>query len=88
MPPQDANPTPSFGGFGLTQEDQARLGLPWVSTLVLANPGEITKGSFFLADWLIETRSAAAAVGLSARWQQAGYDDLPTALLIAGQRIP
>ena len=54
----------------LTQEDQARLGLPRVSTLVLGNPGEITKGSFFLADWLIETRSAAAAVGLSARWQQ------------------
>ena len=54
----------------LTVEDQARDGLPWVSTLVLANPGHIAKGSFMSADWLIETRSAAAAVGLSARWQQ------------------
>ena len=56
----------------LTLEDQARVGLPWVSTLVLGNPGDIAKGSFLLAEWLIETRSAAAAaaVGLSARWQQ------------------
>ena len=52
----------------LTGEDQARVGLPWVSTLVLANPGHIAKGSFMSADWLIETRSAAG--GLSARWQQ------------------
>ena len=52
----------------LTVEDQARVGIPWVSTLVLGNPGPIAKGSFMLADWLIETRSAAA--GLSARWQQ------------------
>ena len=54
----------------LTGEDQARVGLPWVSTLVLANPGQIAKGSFMSADWLIETRSAATAVGLSPRWQQ------------------
>ena len=54
----------------LTPEDQARLGLPWVSTLVLANPGQIIKGNFFLADWLIDTRSTAAAVGLSDRWLQ------------------
>ena len=53
-----------------TQEDQARLGLPWVSTLVLANPGQITKGTFLLVKWLIETRSAAAVVGLSSLWQQ------------------
>ena len=54
----------------LTQEDQARLGLPWVSTLVLANPGQISKGTFLLVEWLIETRSAAAVVGLSSLWQQ------------------
>ena len=54
----------------LTQEDQARLGLPWVSSLVLANPGQITKDTFLLVKWLIETRSAADVVGLSSPWQQ------------------
>ena len=54
----------------LAPEDQARVGLPWVATLVLASPGHIAKGSQMLATWLIETRSAAAAADLSARWQQ------------------
>ena len=54
----------------LSAEDQARVGVPWASTVVLGNLGEIAKSSFLLADWLIETRSAAAAVGLSAQWQQ------------------
>ena len=49
---------------------QFRVGLPWVSTLVLASPSQIAKGSFMLADWLIETRSAAASADLSALWQQ------------------
>ena len=52
------------------EEKQARVGLPWVSTLVLGNPKNVAKRSFMSADWLIETRSAAASVGLSARWQQ------------------
>ena len=52
------------------EEKQARVGLPWVSTLVLGNPKNIAKRSFMSADWLIETRSAVASVGLSARWQQ------------------
>ena len=50
--------------------DQASVGLPWVATLVLTSPGAIAKGSFRLADWLIETRSTAAGADLSARWQQ------------------
>ena len=54
----------------LTVEDQARVGIPWVSTLVLANPEDIARGCFMLTNWLIETRSAAAAIGLSAKWQQ------------------
>ena len=54
----------------LAAEDQARVGLPWVATLVLASPGHIAKGSFSLAEWLIETRSAATTTDLSARWQQ------------------
>ena len=55
----------------LTEEDQARVGLPWVSTLVLENPNLIARRSFYVADWLIEKRSAAAAdPRLSTRWQQ------------------
>ena len=54
----------------LSSEDQARMGLPWVATLVQASPEEIAKGSFLLADWLIETRSAANSADLSAQWQQ------------------
>ena len=54
----------------LAAEHQARVGLPWVATLVLASPGHIAKGSYLLTEWLIETRSAAAYAGLSDRWQQ------------------
>ena len=51
-------------------ENQVRIGLPWVATLVLANPDNIAKGSSMLTEWLIETKSAAANAGLSAQWQQ------------------
>jgi hypothetical protein len=54
----------------LVPENQARVGLPWVATLVLASPGHIAEGSFTLAEWLIETRAAAAKAGFSAQWQQ------------------
>ena len=54
----------------LTEEDQARVGIPWVATLVLANPGDIANRSFLLANWLIEIRYAADATGLSAEWQE------------------
>ena len=54
----------------LTPEEQARVGLPWVATLVLASPSRIAKESFFVTTWLIETRYAAGAVGLSAKWQE------------------
>ena len=54
----------------LTEEDQARVGLPRVATLVLAGPGDIANRSFLLANWLIETRYAADATGLSAKWQE------------------
>ena len=54
----------------LTPEQQARTGLPWMVTLVLPNPGKIAKRSFLLTTWLIDTRAAAAAVGLSSIWQQ------------------
>ena len=54
----------------LTEENQARFGLPWVATLVLASPGDIANRSFLLTNWLIETRYAADAAGLSAEWQE------------------
>ena len=54
----------------LSAEEQVRTGLPWLSTLVLENPGRIAKGSFLLADWLIETRSTAVTAGLSVQWQE------------------
>lgn len=54
----------------LGPENQARTGLPWVATLVLSSPDNISKGSYASTDWLIETRSAAANAGLSAQWQQ------------------
>ena len=54
----------------LTPEDQACVGIPWVATLVLTNPGNITNRSYLLADWLIETRFEADAVGLAAKWQE------------------
>ena len=65
----------------LAPKDQVRVGLLWVSTLVLASPSQIAKGSFILADWLIETRSAAAAADLSALWQQ-----VVDALVVEGVR--
>ena len=63
----------------LSPEEQASVGLPWVSTVVLGDLSEIAKRSFLLTDWLIETRSAAAAVGLSGQWQQ-----LVDALVVEG----
>ena len=53
----------------LSAEGQARVGIPWVSA-VLGDLSETAKSSFLLTDWMIETRSAAAAVGLSGQWQQ------------------
>ena len=54
----------------LAPDDQARVGLPWVANLVLASPGNGAKGSYLVATWLIETRSAAESAGLSPQWQQ------------------
>ena len=54
----------------LTPEDKVRVGLPWVATLVLANPGHVARGSFLLTDWLLETRSTSTDADLSSQWQQ------------------
>ena len=67
----------------LALEDQARVGLPWVAKLVLASPGNVSRGSFWLSEWLIETRSAAVSAGLSALWQQ-----IVDALVVEGVTAP
>ncbi len=63
----------------LSLEYQARVGIPWVSRLVLENIGDIANSSFLLVDWLIETRSPADVIGLSGPWQQ-----LVDALVVEG----
>ena len=63
----------------LRPEDQARVGLPWMTKLVLDSPGQVAKRSFLLPAWLIETRSAAESASLSDHWQQ-----LVDALVVEG----
>ena len=63
----------------LSPEDQVRTGLPWVSSLVLADHAGIAHHAHMLPDWLVEMRSAAVGAGLEARWQA-----LVDALAVAG----
>ena len=70
----------SFLGV-LTLEDQARTGLPWIATLVLADPDHLAHRISMVPDWLIEVRPAAADVGHLTQWQQ-----VVDALVVAGVR--
>ena len=70
----------SFLG-ALAPQEQARTGLPWVATLVLADPDRAARHPSMLSTWLIEIRSAAADAGLEAEWQQ-----VVDALVVAGVR--
>ena len=63
----------------LSPEDQVRVGLPWLKALVLPDPDRIATGSFMIATWLIENRSAAVAADLLPRWQE-----IVDALVVAG----
>ena len=63
----------------LGPEDQARVGLPWVASLVLADPGEVANRTFLLSSWLIEVRPAASDAGLLSDWQR-----VVDALVVAG----
>ena len=54
----------------LPPDDQVRMGLPLVATLMQSSPKRIAKGSWLLADWLIETRSVANSTDLSTQWQE------------------
>ena len=64
---------------GLGSEDQVRVGLPWVATLVKDSSNLIANRSYLLPTWLIEIRPAAAEdIELLAIWQQV-VDDLVVA---------
>lgn len=60
-------------------EDQVRTGLPWVASLVLADPPRVAGRSFLVSSWLIEIRAAAVDAGLMAEWQR-----VVDALVVAG----
>ena len=67
--PQCVDQLVGFVG-SLEPEDQASTALPWVSTLVLADPARIARRTFLLPDWLIEIRTAALAADLRDLWQR------------------
>jgi hypothetical protein len=68
----------SFLG-SLAPEDQARVGLPWAASLVLADPSRIANRTYLLSSWLIEVRQAASDSGLLSDWQR-----VVDALVVAG----
>jgi hypothetical protein len=63
----------------LALEDQARVGLPWVAILVLADTGRVAHRTFLLSSWLIEVRTAASDAGFLGAWQR-----IVDALVVAG----
>jgi len=63
----------------LPVEDQARVGLPWIASLVLADAGGVANRTFLLSSWLIEIRQAASGPRLLAAWQR-----IVDALVVAG----
>jgi hypothetical protein len=63
----------------LAPEHQVRLGLPWVSALVLPDPDSVARSSFLLSSWLIEARASATDHGLLPVWQR-----VVDALVVAG----
>jgi DNA-binding transcriptional ArsR family regulator len=63
----------------LPAEDQARVGLPWIASLVLADAEGVANRTFLLSSWLIEIRQAASDPRLLATWQR-----IVDALVVAG----
>jgi hypothetical protein len=51
-------------------EDQVRVGLPWVASLVLPDPGRVANHTFLLSSWLIEARQASCDLDLLSVWQR------------------
>jgi hypothetical protein len=50
--------------YQLPPEQQARVGLPWMEQLIIANPDEITNRSFFLPEWLERVGPHTTSPGL------------------------
>lgn len=63
----------------LSPIEQVRLGLPWVSTLVLSNPAQIAGRTRLIESWLIEVRTAADDAKVLPEWQA-----LVDVLVVAG----
>jgi hypothetical protein len=64
----------------LSLSDQARIGLPWVASIALADITACARRSWLLATWLIEIRAPATEVGELTTWQ-----GLVDALVVAGE---
>lgn len=83
LPIAQGNPTcvDQLIGFmaPMPAEDQARVGLQWVASLVLADPERVADRTFLLSSWLIEGRQAASDAGLLSDWQR-----IVDALVVAG----
>ena len=60
-------------------DDQVRVGLPWIATVVLGDPASIARGAYTLSTWLTETRSVAVDTKLLSTWQE-----IVDALVVAG----
>ena len=63
-------------------DNQVRLGLPWVTKLVAADPIRIARANYMLSGWLIEIRSVAVDAGLLPEWQQV-VDELVVAGVVS-----
>jgi hypothetical protein len=63
----------------LQASDQAEVGLPWVSAVAYGDIPASARRSWFLSDWLVEIRPAAADAGILSAWQS-----LVDALVVAG----
>ena len=57
-----------------------RVGLPWVTSLVLYDPGELANRTFLLSSWLIEARKTASDMDVLSDWQR-----VVDALVVAGE---
>lgn len=64
----------------LSSSEQAKIGLPWVASIALADVEASARRSWLLATWLIEIRSPATDAGNLAVWQ-----GLVDALVVAGE---
>jgi hypothetical protein len=63
----------------LPPDQQVRLGLQWVSAVVLPDPDSVARSSFLLSSWLIEARASATDQGFLPAWQR-----VVDALVVAG----